>query len=134
VSLKSLYTQYISSNLSYKLVALFVTLVLWFTLLGRTDLILSHTMELQPLTHPNHVISNQIPGRIRVKVSGPRTGLKKFTQSEPILTLNLEKLKPGSRWVKINKSNINVPVGVKVLSVQPEKIKVNIKQLKAKNE
>lgn len=127
---KSFYEKHLAHNLSYKLVSLFVSLVLWVTLLGRTDLVSNHTMELQLLTNPNHVVVNQVPRTIKVKVSGPRAGLKKFTQSEQILTLNLEKLEPGTKHVKIEKGSINVPVGVKIISVLPNRIRVRIRELK----
>lgn len=127
---KSFFDKYVRHNFNYKVVAFFVSLVLWITLLGRTDLILNHTMELELLTKTNHVITNKVARMVKVKLSGPRAGLKKFTQSEQSIVLNLEKLNTGTKNVKIEKSSINVPVGVKVLSIKPERIRVRIKEIK----
>lgn len=127
---RSLAVKYILNNGSYKLVAFFVSLVLWITLLGRTDLILNHEMKLQLLTKPNHIVVNKVRKMVEVKLSGPRTGLKKFTLTEKILTLNLNKLEVGTSVIKINKDVFNLPVGVNVISVKPEVIKVVIKEVK----
>ncbi len=121
-------------NGSYKVVALFVSVALWITILGRKDLILNHDMQLQILTHPNHVITNKVRSAVKVKLSGPRSGLKKFTQSDEVISLNLEKVRPGRRTIKIPKDGLNLPLGVKILSITPNRIQVNIRELKAEKE
>lgn len=126
-----LFEKYILNNGSYKLVALFVSLVLWVTLLGRKDLILNHEMDIQYLLNPNHVITNRKIEKVQVKISGPRTSLKKFTQTDKVITLNLERLSPGKTTVKINKSALNLPVGVRIIRIAPENISLNIREVKA---
>tara|TARA_Y100000817_G_C16751744_1_gene497346 strand:+ start:538 stop:960 length:423 start_codon:yes stop_codon:yes gene_type:complete len=120
----------VTDNGSYKVVALFVSLALWVTILGRKDLILNHDMQLQLLTNTNHVIRNKIRETVRVKVSGPRSGLKKFTQSGEVISINLEKVEPGRRTIKIPKDGLNLPLGVKVLSITPSRIQVSIREVK----
>lgn len=118
------------SNWSYKVIALFVSLVLWVTLLGRKDLTLYHTMELQVLLKPNHVIINRYPSQVKVQVVGPRSGLKKFIQSGDVFTLNLEKIEPGRRVVRLAPENLTLPLGVKVLSLIPTELRILVREVK----
>jgi hypothetical protein len=39
--LKKRWTSYVTENFSYKMVALFISLILWLTILGRRDFVLS---------------------------------------------------------------------------------------------
>jgi hypothetical protein len=88
---------FVFENGSYKLVSLFVTLILWVTILGRRDFMLTKDMDVEFLLPPNAVMQSARGERkISVKVSGPRTALK----------------------------NIEVPFGVKVVSIDPDAIEV----------
>ncbi|MEZ4871655.1 MAG: CdaR family protein [Bdellovibrionales bacterium] len=86
------------------------------------------------LTNPSHVISNKVRGAVKVKLSGPRSGLKKFTQSDEVISLNLEKLQPGRRTVKIPKEAINLPLGVKAVLISPSRVQINLKEVHPSNE
>lgn len=117
-------------NGSYKLVALLVTLILWFTILGRRDFmqtkeldidfLLPKAMRMAPMASSSR--------RVLVKVSGPRTALKKFSSSPGAITIDLtrdEVTQPNTVInTKISSKNIEVPFGVKVESIEPESIDV----------
>ncbi len=132
MTLKQRFNKYVLHNGSYKLVALFVSLVLWVTLLGRADLVLSHKMELKFSMIPSRAITNRVYKNVQVKISGPRSGLKRFTENERLIFLNLEKLPLGKSRVLINKESLNLPVGVKVISIKPPSIKIIIEEIKNK--
>jgi len=117
----------IFENGSYKIVALCVSLVLWITILGRKDIVLSHEVEMQFLLAPKHVITNKVPKTVEIKLVGPRMGLKKFVKNDEIITIDLVSFNPGYRVIKINKNGLNLPLGVKVVSIKPSNLKVNIK-------
>ena len=71
----------LTDNLSYKIVSLFIALILWLTILGRRDFSLTKTIDLELMTGPNKVVVTQNVEIAKVKVSGPRTALKKFMDS-----------------------------------------------------
>ena len=117
----------ILENGSYKLVALFVTLILWVTILGRRDFIQSKEMELEFLIPHALVIADpQIDRRVIVKVSGPRTALKKFALNPGTITIDLAKNQSGPVRAMITPRNIEVPFGVKVLSVTPDVLNLHL--------
>lgn len=120
---------FIFENGSYKLVSLFVTLILWVTILGRRDFMLTKDMDVEFLLPPNAVMQSARGERkISVKVSGPRTALKKFAQSPGSITFDLTKSEVDQKNTKIKAviqvKNIEVPFGVKVVSIDPDAIEV----------
>ena len=113
-------------NGSYKLVALFVTLILWVTILGRRDFMLSKDIDVDFLLPKNLIIAETIDRRVSVKVSGPRIAIKKFAQNPGTITLDLARSHSGSNRIVITSKNIEVPFGVKVVSVTPDIINVSL--------
>lgn len=111
-------------NGSYKLVALFVTLILWVTILGRRDFITSKDVDIEFLLPKNMLIAETIERRVSVKVSGPRIAIKRFSQNPGAITLDLARAHVGNNRVVITARNVEVPFGVKVISVTPDIINV----------
>ena len=120
---------FIFDNTGYKVVALCVSLVLWITILGRKNIIQTHEVDLQVLLAPKHALVNDIVRKVKVKLSGPRMGLKKYTQSEDTLTMDLSRLPVGRSIVRLNKDGLNLPLGVKVVDIDPKEIRVRIKEV-----
>lgn len=118
----------IVENGSYKLVALFVTLILWVTILGRRDFVLTKDMDVEfLLPRAIAVADGGRERRVSVKVSGPRMALKKFAANPGTITIDLSvRAEPGPVQANITSRNIEVPFGVKVISVMPDTIKVNL--------
>ena len=114
----------IFENGSYKLVALFVTMILWVTILGRRDFMLSKDIDIDFLLPKNLIIAENIDRRVSVKVSGPRIAIKKFAQNPGTITLDLARAHVGNNRIVITSKNIEVPFGVKVISVTADSINV----------
>ena len=113
-------------NGSYKLVALFVTLILWVTILGRRDVVLSKDVDLEFLLPRDLVIVENIERRVQVKVAGPRAALKKFQANPGALTVDLSRYPRGPVRAVINPKLVDVPFGVKVLAISPEYLDVTL--------
>lgn len=126
---RATWKDWIFDNGSYKLVSLFVTLILWVTILGRRDFMLTKDMDVEFLLPKATVMETRSGERkISVKVSGPRTALKKFAQSPGSITFDLTKseVTTPNTHVKtvIQTKNIEVPFGVKVVSIDPPALEV----------
>lgn len=126
----SSWKDWIFENGSYKLVSLVVTLILWFTILGRRDFMLTKELDIEFLL-PKTVqmqTADRAERRVSVKVSGPRTALRKFSQSPGSITVDLTRSpvpKPmTSVRATISAKNIEVPFGVNVVSIDPEFVDV----------
>lgn len=118
----------VMDNFSYKVVSLFIALILWLTILGRRDFSLTKTVEIELIPGPSQVISAQSTDSVKVKVSGPRAALKKFMESgmSQLVSVDVSKKGEGDIEVEVPIKQIDVPFGVKVISVKPNQIRARI--------
>ena len=122
---------WVLENGSYKLVALFVTLILWVTILGRRDFVLSKEMDIEFLLPRASTVApgperSEVDRHVTVKVSGPRMALKRFAQYPGTITVDLGRSQLGPVQAVITPRSVEVPFGVKVLSVTPSVISVTL--------
>lgn len=126
--MKRRWSDSLTENFSYKVVALFISLILWLTILGRRDFVLSKNVEVELLTAPHTQVVAQTTDHIKVKVSGPRAALKKFMESSLSQTISLDISQRGEGvvYVDIPLNKIEVPLGVKILGIRPNQIQVEV--------
>ena len=125
-SFQSIFTD----NISYKIVAFFIAIVLWVTILGRRDFVLSRNIEIEFQVGMGRTVVSQSVEQIKVKVAGPRNSLRRFLDSgvNQLITIDLSKLSEGNHEIQVPINKIDVPFGVKIQSVKPSIIKVQIKK------
>lgn len=109
----------ITENLSYKLIALVVTLVLWFSMIGSKDSVLSKDYQLQILLPSNTELAHPVPDFVRVEIVGPRVALKKLGQMSNVYTVDLSNSGVGRKTVRLTPEGVNLPLGTRVVSVDP---------------
>ncbi|GIL18375.1 MAG: hypothetical protein BroJett040_21260 [Oligoflexia bacterium] len=126
--MKSKVGTFFTENLSYKIVSLFIALILWVTILGRRDFTLAKNLEVEFFVAQNQTLISQSTDHIKVKVSGPRTALRKFIDSgvSQLVSVDLSGKPEGTYSVEIPLNRIDVPFGVKVLSIKPNQIQVQV--------
>ncbi len=114
---KDLFTE----NLSSKIVALFISLILWITILGRRDFVQAKDVDIELMTSGEYQILEQDVEKVRVRASGSRAALKKFIEnhSSQALLIDISNLKEGKFEIQVPSSKIETPLGVKILSIKP---------------
>lgn len=119
-------------NISYKAVSLFIALILWLTILGRRDFTVTRQIEVEFLTSSKTAIVQQSSDSVKVKASGPRTALRRFIDSgaSQVITIDLSQKSEGTYDVEIPTGKVDVPFGVKVQSLRPSKIQVQLVERK----
>ncbi|MFP5520031.1 MAG: CdaR family protein [Bdellovibrionia bacterium] len=129
------WSEYLTDNMSYKVVSLIIALILWITILGRRDFVMTKSIEIDLLAAPGTTVVSQTADQIKVKVSGPRTALKKFMDSATSQSLAIDVAKQGIGNVDIQVpvSKIEVPLGVRVVGVRPNVIRAEIIQVNKEN-
>ncbi len=127
-SMKSLGQRILTENLSYKAVSLFIALILWITILGRRDFTVTRSLEIDFMVSNSQVLLNQNTDHVKIKVIGPRMALRRFmdTETGQVISLDLSAYQEGSYDVEIPSGKIDVPFGVKVLSMNPNHVQVKI--------
>ena len=116
----------ILDNFSYKLVALFIALILWLSILNRRDFILTKDLEVDIVTAEGLIVAAQSSAQIKVKVSGTQPALKKYREASQILAFDMSDKSVGFYDVEMNASKIDVPTGIKILGIRPQTIRVEI--------
>lgn len=113
----------------YKVVSFGVALVIWATTLtGKKDGILVRDMEVEFLLRADQRIERPVNTRVQVKISGPKAVLSRVAQMSRILTVNLIQEPFGTREVEITSRMLDLPGNVRLLSVKPNRIKVDIEK------
>lgn len=130
--MKRRWSNVITENFSYKVVALFISLILWLTILGRRDFVLSKNIDVELITASGTQVVAQTTDHVKVKVSGPRSSLKKFLESSlsQNITLDISQRGEGVVNVDIPLSKIEVPIGVRILGVRPNQIQAEVIKMK----
>jgi YbbR domain-containing protein len=123
---------FVLENLSYKMVALLIALILWITILGRRDFVMTKNVEVDLLTGPGFSVVSQTSDAVKVKVNGPRTALKKFIDSASSHSIALDISGRGVGFVDVSipQQKIEVPFGVKIIGIRPNVIRAEVIQVK----
>ncbi len=126
--MSSIVKEIFTENLSSKIVALFISFILWVTILGRRDFVQSKEVDIELMTSAQYQILDQDVEHVRVRVSGPRAALKKFMENHGSQTLLIDtsSLKEGKFEIKVPAGKIETPLGVKILSVKPSLIHATV--------
>lgn len=115
-------------NFGFKVVALFISLILWLTILGRRDFVLNKDIPINLQVASGAKIVAQTADHIKVKVSGPRSALKKFLDSTSTQSMDIDMTQRGEGiiYVDVPMSKIEVPLGVRIIGVRPHQIQVEV--------
>ncbi|MES2803103.1 MAG: CdaR family protein [Bdellovibrionota bacterium] len=124
------FRSFFSDNLSYKVVSLFVALILWISILGRRDFVTTKEMDLTFVLPPGYMVAAQSHDKLRVKMSGSQPVLKKYKDSLKKVAFDLSDSGEGLVEIDVPNNRIDVPDGVKVLNVKPNVIRVEIVKIK----
>ena len=118
-----------TSNGVYKIVALFVASIIWIsTLWGQKDIVWIRDMDVEVLLSPEYTIKGKHQKSVKVKLAGPKSALRKLRNSSKVITLNLNNLEAGKHTVEISDTWMDLPIGVKFLSAEPNKVRLTVKK------
>lgn len=113
-----------------KLFALAITLALWFGVTGFREPITTrfNNLTLQPRLSNNFEITNLPTTEVALVVTGDRRKIDQIRPENLIVSVDLTNAQTGEQIVQLTPDTINVelPTGVKIVEVQPNKIAVKI--------
>jgi YbbR domain-containing protein len=125
----------VTANIGTKVISVMIALVLWTIVMGSRNVEVVKEVPLEVITAADVVASNEVPERIQFRLSGPKAFLRAIEarREEPI-RVNLTSAKPG-HLVTYNffSNSIRVPIGVKVLSINPAALLVKLEYVKRRD-
>ncbi|MBU6375197.1 MAG: hypothetical protein KGQ59_04325 [Bdellovibrionales bacterium] len=121
----------VTLNLGTKLVSILVAVILWVVVLGSRNVDVSKEVPLEILAPPELVVANEMPERVVFRLSGPKAFLRAVSdRREPPIRVNLIGSKPGLVTYRFFSDHIRLPIGVRVLSVNPASVLIKLEELK----
>ena len=120
-------------NLGLKVAAIFISLALWVVVFGTKTIEITKEVPFEIITGDDQRVEDLIPEKVFFKLSGPKAFLRSINNRvEDPIRVNLKDTKPGLLNYRIYSDSIKLPLGVKVLSIQPNVIPLRIEELKRK--
>jgi len=119
-----------------KLIALVITLALWFGVTGlSTPTTKRFTIPLNLSISSNSQIMNSPLQEVEIEVSGDKRRIEQINRSELSATLDLSDVSPGDRVFLLSPESVGVPLpqGVKLVEVAPSRIAVNLEAVDEKD-
>ena len=114
---------------SLKLLALAITLVVWFAVTGQNKPVTIRTgVQLNLIRPENLDISNDPPKTVDILLTGTRSDLERVSTPNLVATVDVSDQKPGERVIRLSpdRVDIDLPEGVKIESFQPSTIPVRL--------
>jgi YbbR domain-containing protein len=116
-----------------KLIALAITLALWLGVTGLrapTSLRLKN-VTLNPRVSNNMEITNSPPQEVEIVITGDKRKVDRLNSHDLVVSIDLTDIKPGDRIIQLTPENVNLelPSGVKLDEIQPNKIAVRLEKV-----
>jgi YbbR domain-containing protein len=116
-----------------KLVALVITLALWFGVTGLREPITTPLkgVALQLRLSNSLEITNSPVTEVTLVVTGDRRRIEPIKSENLIVSVDLTDIQPGAHTIQLAPENVNVelPTGVKIEEIQPNKIAVTLESV-----
>jgi YbbR domain-containing protein len=125
------FTEQLANNWLYKVVALIVALSIWITTLeNKKDVMRSREIRVEFSVAKNLVLTSSIPRAATVKVMGPKILVKRYLKSPFLVNVERLALTAGTHRIELNASDLGLPPGLKIYSVDPKFFDIEIQGVK----
>jgi len=108
--------------------AFVISIMLWLTVLGGKRIEINKTISLDYQLPKNLVISNQAPKEVSFRVVGPRAFMKEYEERDIVIGIDLSNSNPGDYEVPISEERLDVPLGLRVVSVSQTTIPLKLER------
>ena len=119
-------------DIGLKLLALAITLFIWFAVTGENKPITIHTAVQLNFVRPTGLeISNDPPRTVEVLLTGSKHRLNGLRLLDLVATVNLSDSSPGDRVIRLSRERVSIelPPGVTIDSFRPSNIPVRLEPI-----
>ena len=108
------------ANLPLKLISLLVAGVLWMAVSGQSTVERNIRVPLEyQNVPPGMEMVGEPPGSVDVRLRGSSGNLARVVQGDVVAALDLTNVRPGTRILPLQATDVRVPFGVQVVQVTP---------------
>jgi len=129
---KRLIRDLFTKNMSVKIAALCITVLLWFVVTSTRKVEVVKKIPLNFITSHEHVVTNDINSEIDVRLVGPIVFLREVLERSDKINLDVRDKKPGVYSYKLYNDVIKLPLGVKVIGFYPADVAYRVEPIKTK--
>ena len=121
-------------RLGLQLASLFLAFIVWFVVSAPRRERVSEKAFAAPLVligmPRDLVITTPVPDNVNVRMRGRVSQLRSLSSSNLEVTVDLSWATPGDATITLRPQAINVPAGVEVISIDPNKLRFRVEQLR----
>jgi YbbR domain-containing protein len=123
----------LSNQIQLKAISVFLALLLWFVVLGSRTSDITREVPIEYTVAKGTVFAELPPDRLVVRVQGPKAFLRGVaSRLEEPLVINLKDRRVGNHLLRFTPEMLNIPTGVKVVSLNPPQVVFRLEELKKK--
>jgi YbbR domain-containing protein len=114
-----------------KLIALAISIALWFGVSGKTVSRRIQNVQLNLLPANEMQIRNEPPNEIEITVTGDKQKIDRLTKDDLIVSVDLSETLSGDRILELSPETVNLelPSGIRLAEIQPNKIAVVLEKV-----
>lgn len=122
--------KFITENLGWKLLSLFISLALWLTFVADEELVMPISAQIQLRRMPEGLeVSSPIPERVFIEVRASSRKLEdEALHRTPVIIDLSEVQEPGTRTFTITRSSVKLPQGVEFLRAIPSQLRLRFER------
>lgn len=113
-------------NLKIKILAAFVSVFFWLVILGQKNVIVSKEIPVEYLVDPNYSLETDVT-KVTVNISSKRSIIQSFSTESAAPIIDLRSFPEGKNRIPIKRTDFNLPLGVRIISVEPKIINLYLK-------
>lgn len=117
-----------------KILSLIVALFVWGFVLGQKETVMEKEVSMQYQLKPKVEMVDSIK-KVKVKLAGPSLSLRKFNDVPSSLLIDISEYPVGGIYsIELSKEGLNnIPLGVRVLSITPDRVPIILKPKKTED-
>lgn len=120
-------------NFAWKVLSILVAFCLWFVVMSSNAIEVTKEIPIHLDLPTGLVVSNEIPDRISFRLQGSKFFLRNFLGTLDNFRVDLSKAKAGPTFYRIEKESLNLPLGVRVMSISPTTITPNLEPVEKRS-
>jgi YbbR domain-containing protein len=125
--------QFFTKNPGLKIISLFLAVVTWMFVVGEQTAEISLTIPLEIVNVPTDlVVVNDVIDNLTVRVSGPRSLIRRLANERLSKTIDLKGVRAGKIGFEILPEELPLPGGVKVTRLSPSSITLELEKIERK--
>ena len=124
------FAYYFTENLGYKVLATLITLILWVSVMGRIDYVVTRSIKIKISVPQSFSLVKQSIKEVQLRLEGPRNRLLQYSSMREDLPIEITVTNPteGIVDLPISADQVEVPSGIRLLSIKPNYLSIELKR------